>query len=122
MRRRLLTSVAVGSCAIVAGLGSGASAARPERPARMALEAAAAPRAELVRTRSVSFRGFRVERYQQRVDGYPVIGGEATVVGSAGAASRLAADGTSTTAAKANLAMAAPRFSRSRAIARARRA
>jgi Fungalysin/Thermolysin Propeptide Motif len=122
MRRKLLTSLAVASCAILGGLGSGASAARPEQVVRLALKAAAAPRGELVRTRSVSFRGFRVERYQQRVDGYPVIGGEATVIGPAGRASRLAADATSTTAAKAALRAAAPSISRSRAIARARRA
>jgi hypothetical protein len=122
MRRKLLTSLAVASCVILAGLGSGASAARPERGVRLALKAAAAPRTEMVRTRAVSFRGFRVERYQQRVDGYPVIGGEATVIGSAGRASRLAADATSTAAAKAELGAAAPSVSRSRSIARAIRA
>jgi hypothetical protein len=89
---------------------------------RLALKAAAAPRSELVRTSSVSLHGFRVERYRQRVDGYPVIGGEATVIGSARRGSRLTADATSTTAAKADLAAAAPSVSRSGAIARARRA
>jgi hypothetical protein len=88
----------------------------------LALKAAAAPRGELVRTRTVTYRGFRVARYQQRIDGYPVIGGEATVAGAAEAPGRLAADATSSAAARADLAAAAPRVSRARAIARARRA
>src|SRR4051794_38984625 len=122
MRITLLTSVAVAACALAAGLGSGASAAAPARAPGQALKAAAAPRNDLVHTGSVAYRGLRVERFQQRVDGYPVLGGEATVVVGGGGSARLAADATSTTAAKTDLATPAPRLSRSRAIASAKAA
>src|SRR4051794_27898035 len=108
MRITLLTSVAVAACALAAGLGSEASAAARARTPGLALKAAAAPRSELVHTGSVAYRGLRVDRFQQRVDGYPVIGGEATVVEGRGGSARLAADATSTAAAKSDLAAPTP--------------
>jgi hypothetical protein len=120
-----MISVAIAASAIAAGLWSGAagaSGAAPQRTPELALKAAASPRGDLVRTGTVDYRGFRVERFQQRVDGYPVLGGDATVVAPAGGPARLAADATSTTASKVDLAARAPTVSRRRAIDVARAA
>ena len=122
LRSELLIGVVVVGCASAVGLVAGASAAAPPATPARALGSADAPRSELVRTRSVDYRGFRVERFQQRVRGYPVLGGEATVVAAPGRSARLAADATSTTATKADLSAATPRVSRARAIALAKAA
>jgi hypothetical protein len=122
MRRKLLIGVAFAGCAFAAGLGAGASAARPALTAAQALRAADAPRVELVRTGSVRYRGFRVDRFAQRIGGYPVLGGEATVVAPPGQPAELAADATSLVVGKVGLAASAPRVSRARAFATARAA
>ena len=93
----------VSVCVLATALGAGASAATPARTPVEALRAASAPRPQLVRTRTVDFHGFRVQRYQQRVDGYPVLGGQATVVSAPGEPARLAADATSPRAARETL-------------------
>jgi hypothetical protein len=122
MTRRLITSALVLAAALTAGLATTAGASAPAPTVTQALKAAAAPRSELVRTRSVNFRGFRVSRFQQRVAGYPVIGGEATVVSGPGVTPRVAADATSAVPAKVELAAPSARVSRTRAIAAARAA
>lgn len=122
MTRRLTTSIFVIACAIVAGLAGGALAAAPERTPSQALRAAKAPSSQLVRTRSVNYHGFGVSRYQQRVGGYPVLGGEATVISAPGESARIAADATASVPAKRTLAGVEPRVSRAVAIAAAKRA
>src|SRR5690242_16168837 len=123
MRRRASTSIFAIACAVTIGLAAGgATASAPLRTPAQALSAATAPRGELLRTHSVDYRGFRVSRYEQRAGGYPVIGGEATVVQAPGQPAKIAADSTASISSKRALAAPAPSVSRDRAIAIAKRA
>ncbi len=122
MRRRLTTSIFVIACTLVGVLGAGASAAQPLRTPAQALSAAVAPSDELVQTDLVDYKGFQVSRYEQRVGGYPVIGGEATVVQAPGQPARVAADATAAVASKRALSAPASQISKRSAIAIAKRA
>jgi fungalysin/thermolysin propeptide len=122
MTNKLAVGAAGLACAMAAGIGGAASAARPERTPAEALAAARAPRSELAPTRTVDYRGFRVERFQQRIDGYPVIGGDVTVVAAPDQPVRVAADATAGIPPKVDLAATGPRLSRRRAVAIAKAA
>ena len=89
----LSTSAFVTACTLAGVLAAGAR----RRPSRCALRRRRSPRqcaeAQLVRA-AASTTGCQVSRYQQRVGGYPVLGGEATVVQAPGEPARIAADAT----------------------------
>ena len=111
-RRRGRALVAV-SLAAAVGLTGAASAAAAKR----ALRAVAAPKRELSPAQSTTLPGGTVvQRFQQRVAGTPVVGGEAVINRPPGSPPRLIADATS----PAIQTPPAPRISRSRAIATAR--
>ncbi|MDX6636670.1 MAG: hypothetical protein QOJ01_181 [Solirubrobacterales bacterium] len=117
-RGRVLAAVSVLACASAAGLGGGASAATRLPTLSQALQAAKAPPSELKRGRTVDFQGTTIVRYQQKVGGVPVLGGDVAVIGSTGGAvaPEVVTDGSA-----ANVASPpAPTVSAARAIAIAR--
>ena len=124
MRQAL--AIALALAAALAALGAGAATSPSSSAARAAprtvLRAAQAPRSQLVRARTVRFRGFRVARFSQRVGGYPVLDGQLTVVSGPDEPARVAAEDTAALPPQLGLAASASRVSRTRAIAIARRA
>jgi Fungalysin/Thermolysin Propeptide Motif len=121
MRLRLALAVATAAAAIGAASASASTATGPARVHAL-LRSARAPVSQLVRTRTVAFRGLRVERYRQRIDGLPVLGGEVTAISGPGEPPRIAADATAPLAARVAGGAEAPRISRERATGIARRA
>ena len=123
MRQAL--AIALALAAALAALGAGAATSPSSSAARAAprtvLRAAQAPRSQLVRARTVRFRGFRVARFSQ-VGGYPVLDGQLTVVSGPDEPARVAAEDTAALPPQLGLAALAGRVSRTRAIAIARRA
>ena len=115
-------AIALAIAAFAAGAAAWASSPAAGATPRDVLQAARAPRSQLVRARTVGFRGFRVERFNQRVGRYPVLDGELTVVSGAAEPARIAADDTAALAPRPDLAAPAARISRARAVAIARRA
>src|SRR5919197_3538956 len=112
MRRRGGLFVAA-ALAVALGIAGPASASGGKR----ALRAAAAPKRELSPVRSVTLPGgTTVKRFQQRVAGAPVLGGEAVISKAPGSAPRLVAD----TTAPAIQAPPGTRVSESQAVAAAR--
>ncbi len=78
------------------GIAAGASASSPPAGIGSALKSANAPVVQLERTRTVTFEGTRVVRYQQEVGGVPVLGGETAVIKAPGAGARMVTDHTRT--------------------------
>jgi hypothetical protein len=112
MRRRGGVFLAAALAAAV-GITGPASASAGKR----ALRAAAAPKGELSPARSVTLPGgTTVQRFQQRVGGAPVLGGEAVISKAPGSAARLVAD----TTAPAIQAPPETRVSETQAVAAAR--
>jgi len=97
---------------------AGASASSPAPGVSAALKAAKAPRSELKRSRTVTFRGVKVVRYRQEVGGIPVLGGDVAVIQPAGTSARVVTDRTQATLS----APASPRVSNARAISIAKTA
>ncbi len=112
-----MAAVALAICLCV-GIAAGAAASSPPAGIGPALQSAKAPATQLKRTRTVSFEGARVVRYQQEVGGVPVLGGDAAVIQAPGASARVVTDHTSTDLS----APARPKVSGARAIAIARAA
>jgi hypothetical protein len=122
LRVRLMMAAAPLAAATAGLVASSTPAATSPTTPLAALRAARAPRAELVRTRTVDFRGLRVERFRQRVGRFPVVGGEVTVISGPRGPARIAADATAALPSPAPLAAPAERISRRRAVRIARRA
>jgi hypothetical protein len=109
-RARALVAAALALCAC-AGAVAGASASSSAPGVAAALKKASAPASELKRTRTISFRGVKIVRYEQEVEGLPVLGGDAAVLQPPGEAARLLTDETA-----ANVSVSAPTVASSRAI------
>jgi hypothetical protein len=119
-RARIAASVTVVAMATGVAL-SGSAAGSSDSVA--ALSAAKAPLSQLHQTDSVTYKGVTITRYEQTIDGIPVINGEVSVMSAPEAAPTVVGDGTSQLPAAAKTAATtAKRISAAQAIAIARSA
>src|SRR3954452_16130232 len=92
--KRARIAASVTGVGMATGVALSGSAARPSDSVA-AMSAAKAPLSQLHQTDSVTYRGLTITRYEQAVDGIPVINGEVSVVSAPQATPTVVGDGTS---------------------------